>query len=89
MQVALPRNFSLFSSLPSLVHTPVLTFDPDLLLDANHSARLIFMILSNLLPALLGGALAVQGALALDINIGDESPCPAFQAPSPCGLRLT
>ncbi|KAJ5133036.1 hypothetical protein N7448_007194 [Penicillium atrosanguineum] len=31
------------------------------------------MILSNWLPALLGGALAVQGALALDININDEN----------------
>jgi mannan endo-1,6-alpha-mannosidase len=47
---------------------------------------LISMILSNWLPTLLGGALAVQGALALDINIGDESWCPAFQSLSPCGL---
>jgi hypothetical protein len=48
------------------------------------------MIFSNWLSTLLGGALAVQGALAaIDLNVNDESPCPTFQSRPPCGLRLT
>jgi len=90
MKVA-PRNFSFSPVSLSLVHTlsPNLS-RPDLLLrfDANPSARLNFppMLFSNWLPALLGGALAIQSALAaIELNIDDESRCPAFQSLRPCG----
>lgn len=43
------------------------------------------MILSHWLATLLGGALAAQGALAIELNVDDPSRCPAFQH-FPCGL---
>jgi mannan endo-1,6-alpha-mannosidase len=42
------------------------------------------MILSKWLATLLSGALAVQGALAIDLNIADES---MSLSPLPIGIR--
>ena len=49
------------------------------------------MILSQWLAALLGGSLAVQGALAIDLNVDDEGQFSFFSpfCDRHCGHDLT